>query len=237
MYRRFEPGTELERCRRVRTMFNKKAKSKLTVILAILAFVLSATTGVVVYYRIKKSHVQTTSTVPTPPDEGPADWESAFFSALEERTRKVGLPSLRTKPLADGDVELRLWYDARPDIINGIVIGRYRDSWSAFGLRQERNRWPSELKQEDLGVPRSGWNALWKQLTDSGVLVLPDSEKINCSGNALDGVIYVIEVRAEQKYRTYRYDNPQWADCDEAKRILAIEGLIADEFNIRVPDQ
>ena len=159
-----------------------------------------------------------------------------FCSALEERTKKVGLPSLRTKPFADGDVELRLWYDARPDVINGIVIRRYRDSWSAFGLRQEQNRWPSGLKQEDLGVPRSGWNALWKQFTDAGVLVVPDSSKTKCE-SGLDGVGFVIEVRAEQKYRTYRYGNPQFADCDEAKRILSIENLIADEFNIRAPDQ
>lgn len=58
---------------------NRKAKPKLTVALAIFAFVLTATTGVFVYHRIKKSRVQTTATVSNPPEDGPADWESAFL--------------------------------------------------------------------------------------------------------------------------------------------------------------
>lgn len=158
------------------------------------------------------------------------DWESSFFLALEERTRRVNLPSLKTVVLKSDEVELRFWYDARPDTINGFVIRRSSNAWSASGIRQVNDRWPSPVKQELLGLPRSGWDTLWKRLTEAGMLILPDSDETKCAPGVLDGGGFVVEVIANQKYRTYRYGNPQFADCDEAKRIVYIEQIISEEF-------
>jgi hypothetical protein len=160
------------------------------------------------------------------------DWESSFFLALAERTRIVNLPSLKPVVLKSDEVELRLWYDARPDIINGFVIRRSANAWSAFGIRQVKDRWPSPVKQELLGSPKSGWNTLWKRLTEAGILVLPDSDETKCGPAVLDGGGFVVEVIAQEKYRTYRYANPQFADCDEAKRIVSIENTISEEFSL-----
>lgn len=162
------------------------------------------------------------------------EWETSFFKALNERTKRINLPSLRTTPLGENDIEVRFWYDARPDIINGFVLRRLGNRWSAVGVRQVRDRWPSAVIQEKLPRPKSGWDGLWKQLVDFGVLSLPDGyEKPECHTQVLDGMAFVIETNANGKYRTYRYDNPQFADCDEAKRMNSIESLIGSEFRIQ----
>ena len=215
----------------------KQTASRRAVTLAILAFVLCGAAGVFVYKKTKKLPVPATPVVPV---AAPAlaevpkfNWESYFFPALEERTKKVELASLSAMHLAETDVEVRFWLDASPDRIEGFVFRRRGDSWSATRLYQRRRAWPSAVKLENLGTPKSGWDNFWKQLTDKGILVLPDSDETKCLKGGLDGIGYVFEVVAEQKYRTYRYSTPQFAECEEAKRVLSIVDLMIDEFNIR----
>jgi hypothetical protein len=43
---------------------------------------------------------------------------------------------------------------------------------------------------------------------------------------------YVVEYNRDGIYRTYLYDNPNYAKCDEAKRMIEIGNLIAGEFNV-----
>src|SRR6266542_2506201 len=81
-----------------------------------------------------------------------ARWEPVFFEALEERTKKVNLPSLRTVVLRDHDLEVRFWYD-HFEIVNGLIIRRSGEKWSAVYLRQIHDNQPSSVKQESLGAP------------------------------------------------------------------------------------
>lgn len=158
-----------------------------------------------------------------------APWEPAFFKALEERTKKVSLPSLRTVVLPEHDLETRFWYD-HFEVISGLIIRRSGDKWSAIGLRQIYDHQSSSIKQEALGPPGSGWEGAWKKLLDAGILTLPDGSKAGCKAEVLDGLGYVVETNVNGKYRTYRYGNPTVAECDEAKQIILIEQIMADEF-------
>jgi hypothetical protein len=90
------------------------------------------------------------------------------------------------------------------------------------------------IQQESLGPPKSGWEAAWKRLTDAKILTLPDGS-VNCKTEVLDGIGYVVETNVNRKYRTYRYGNPSLATCDEAKQIVRIEAILADEFQIPPP--
>jgi hypothetical protein len=160
-------------------------------------------------------------------------WKVRFVPALEERTRDIGRPKLDTKVVGASDLELRYWLDASPDTINGLVIRRSGDVWSARWISQTREGWPSRMRQEDLGVPKSGWNDFWMKLTDHGIFRLPDGDEINCSSGALDGIGLVVEVLTKQGYRTYRYDNPQLGACAEAKQLMIIHGIMTDEFSLQ----
>lgn len=163
------------------------------------------------------------------------DWEFLFFNALEERTKLVHLPSLRPATPTDDDLEVRFWYDVLPDNIEGFVIRRSDKKWSAVAIRQVSKRWPSQVKLEVLGSPRSGWDTLWKQLSDAGLLVLPDGRETECAKGGLDGYGIVVETIARRQYRTYRYSNPSIATCDEAKRLISIENIMFTEFNLSSP--
>ena len=169
----------------------------------------------------------------TPRREMPeADWEPPFFEALEERIKQVNLPSLRKALLPENDLEVRFWYDGRPDIINGFVIRRSGNRWSAIGVRQTGERHFSPVKEESLGAPKSGWDATWKRLVDAGILTLPDGSKVHCPTEIYGGA-FVVETNVKGTYRTYRYSSPQFAKCDEAQRILLIEEIFADEFELK----
>ena len=50
----------------------------------------------------------------------------------------------------------------------------------------------------------------------------------------LDGMSYVVEYNRDGSYRTYMYDNPDNAKCDEAKRMIKIGNMIAEEFNLLI---
>jgi len=161
-----------------------------------------------------------------------AAWEPLFFEALAGRIKQVNLPSLRTVLLPEHDLEVGFWYDARPDIINGLVIRRSDDQWSAVGIRQSGDRHFAPVEKETLGTPKSGWDASWKRLAEAGILTLPDGSKVNCQVEILDGGGLVVETNVRGTYRTYRYSNPQFAKCDEAKRIVTIEEIFSDEFGL-----
>lgn len=158
-----------------------------------------------------------------------ASWEPAFFEALAQRTTKVRMPSLRTQMLTGHDLEVRFWYD-HFEIISGVIIRRSGEEWSADRLRQKYDHQPSSARLESLGAPKSGWEATWSKLTSAGILTLPDGSTVKCKSEVLDGISYVVETNLNRTYRTYRYGNPQFANCDEAKRILLIETILSEEF-------
>lgn len=172
---------------------------------------------------------------PTPASKDhDASWEASFFEALEERTKEVNVIGLRQVNLDEKDIEVRLWYDAHPDLINGFVLRRLGNHWSGMIISQIDNRWPSQVKLSVLKRPKSGWDSLWKKLVDSGLLTLPDSNQTECHSEVLDGGAFVVETNVSGTYRTYRYSNPQLAACDEAKQVTSIESTIADEFSLDV---
>lgn len=160
-----------------------------------------------------------------------AKWEPVFFEALAVRTKQAGIPELRKTVLPNHDLEARFWYD-HFEVIQGLIIRRSGEQWSASYLKQRVDSDPSSVRQETLGTPKSGWENAWNRLTSAGLLTLPDGSTTNCSSGGLDGIGYVVETNVDRKYRTYRYGNPQLATCDEAKRILSIESILADEFRL-----
>jgi len=160
-----------------------------------------------------------------------APWEPAFFEQLETRTTAVKLPQLRTVVLPENDLEVRFWYEGM-EIINGVVIRRIGQQWSANSIYQTVNSKPSSAKMVLLDPPKSGWDGLWNKLVDAGILTLPDSPQPRCSSEALDGIGYVVETNVNRTYRTYMYSNPQLMECPEAKQILKIQETLGEAFSL-----
>jgi hypothetical protein len=158
-------------------------------------------------------------------------WEQAFFESLEERTKAVGLPALRTVVLPEDDLEVRFWYEGL-EIISGVVVRRTGQEWSANWIYQREDHLPSSAQMVTLSPPRSGWDLAWKNLVNAGILTLPDSPRPQCPTEALDGIGYIVETNVNRKYRTFRYDNPQLMKCAEAKQMLQLQETIRQEFSL-----
>jgi hypothetical protein len=210
-------------------------KTRLHFLVALMTLLLGVGAAFLFHERNKPRQLKHDSLVESghrPRQELPdAEWEEPFFKALDQRLKQVKLPSLRTVDLSEGDLEVRFWYDASPDIINGFVFRRSGDQWTAVGIKQMSEREGSMVTQESLRMPKSGWDVAWKRLVSAGILTLPDgSSQSGCHSGVLDGVGYVVETNVNEVYRTYRYGNPQFAECAEAKQVLSIEAIIADEF-------
>lgn len=74
---------------------------------------------------------------------------------------------------------------------------------------------------------------MWRELTDSGLLTLPDAASIQCDPRGKDGTSYVVEINMNRTYRTYMYRDPQYANCNEAKQMLRIGKIITDELGLK----
>lgn len=160
-----------------------------------------------------------------------AEWEPFFFKSLEDHIGKVGLLSLRTVVLpGKDDLEVRFWIDRLPDIIDGVILRRINNEWSADRIHGTSEHQGFPLTQEKLTVPKSGWNGTWEKLVGLNVLTLPDASKTSCNVIMLDGSSIVIETNFNWSYRTYHYGNPQLAECGEAKRVTSMIQLLFDEF-------
>jgi hypothetical protein len=162
-----------------------------------------------------------------------ANWVPLFFNSLETHTKKINLPSLKTVRLpSKDDLEIRFWMDGLPDIIDGIIIRRISNQWSAIRIRGTSADKNFPLTQKKLDPPKSGWNLVWEKLVSNNILTLPDASESKCNVISIDGLGYVIETNFNWDYRTYYYRNPQLAKCNEAKRITAIIQLLFDEFEL-----
>jgi hypothetical protein len=161
-------------------------------------------------------------------------WESIFFQTINKRTDAANLPSLRTVNLPNGDLETRVWVGFGINGEDGIILRRSSNQWSALYVHGIFDRYPPAKYQEqkNLGVPKSGWDKMWQRLDEAGILTLPDASEIGCNAGIVDGVAYVIETNKNKTYRTYMYDNPQFAKCGEAKRVIEISEILFDEFGL-----
>ncbi len=160
-----------------------------------------------------------------------ATWEPIFFKSINERARVANLSTLRVA-LPKDDLELRLWNGFGLTALEGFVLRRRAGRWSAIHLDGIHPRLPREKYEKHLSAPTSGWNECWRRLVELGILTLPDVAEIDCSEMDPDGMSYVVEINYEFTYRTYMYDNPAYAKCEQAKSMINIGNLIADEFDV-----
>lgn len=172
--------------------------------------------------------------LPTP-EKSNLTWEDIYFEPIIEREKISKLKRLKSKTLLQDDIEIRIWSGFGITVLQGFILKRSSGVWSALDLDWEvfeNRKGKRDVKpvNKKLDAPKSGWDAAWQRLVDAEILTLPAAEKIDCSGNTVDGFSYVVEYKLQNKYRTYMYDNPDVAECDEAKQMVKINKIIGEEF-------
>lgn len=159
-------------------------------------------------------------------------WVPALFRFIDERAAEAHLPKLRATELPDGDMEVRIWAGFGQNGEDGLVLRRSAGHWSGEHLHGMFERYPPAKFEKALEEPKSGWDKAWQRLVGAGLLTLPDASEVGCNTFILDGMVYVVEINMDKSYRTYMYDNPAYAKCVEAKRMIEIGRIIDEEFNL-----
>lgn len=158
-------------------------------------------------------------------------WEPIFFETIDERTKLAKIGRLRNSFLRNDNIEVRIWGGFGLSPVEGFVLSRKNDQWSAFRLDQDLEGRHWNYRTLELKEPSSGWEQTWNELLRQGLLTLPDAQSINCHVMAADGYSYVVEIKKGVNYRTYMYDNPD-GRCKESRDIIAISKTIEERFNI-----
>lgn len=169
-----------------------------------------------------------------------AGWEKIFFNGIDENDvrgiNKVasldGFSKLRETILPENDFEMRVWVGFGLFGIDGFILKRTSDNWSATALKRMLCHLENRAKV-NLAEPKSGWENFWQKLVNEGILTLPDSSELKKYGSGVvDGKSYVVELNKEFVYRTYKYSNPKYVKLKEAKHMVNIGNIIADEFGL-----
>jgi len=159
-------------------------------------------------------------------------WEPIFFKSINKRANISNLKTLRADALPENDLEVRIWHGFGLTALEGFVLKRAAGQWSAIKLEGIRPGLPQSEYQKILAAPKSGWELCWQRLEEAGISTLPDASAIGCSGMMNDGMSYVVEFKRRGVYRTYLYDNPSYAKCAEAKRMIKIGNIVSEEFGV-----
>ena len=162
-----------------------------------------------------------------------AGWEPIFFRSINSAAKLSGQTDLRTTHLPKGDLEVRIWWGFGLSPLEGATLRRADGQWSAIHVRADNYHEPTNTEQRLLSNPTSGWETMWARLVKENILSLPDASEINCNVGGLDGIATVVEISADDTYRTYMYDMPSELKCKEAENILAIADIIFEEFNLK----
>lgn len=163
----------------------------------------------------------------------PLRWEYAFFPKIDERARIANLTKLRTSDVKREDVEVRVWLCASFTGVEGLLLRKEKGQWVALLLDPIDTRHTASKQPIVLDAPKSGWEAGWQRLADAGIVELPDAYAVQCNAMIEDGSSYVVESRVNESYRTYMYDNPGYAKCEEAKQMIRIGNIISEEFGLK----
>jgi len=161
------------------------------------------------------------------------DWEPLFYEEIKERAEIAKLRNLRAIVLPNDDLEVRVWMGFGLSALESFVVRRDTGQWSAMHLDGVHPDRPQKNPQKDLRAPKSGWEIFWKRVVEAGILILPDSSELKGEKLVMDGFGYVVEINMNRTYRTYIYLNPDWQEWPEAKQMIRISNLIAEEFGLQ----
>lgn len=165
------------------------------------------------------------------PDEST---DEIFTNAINPIIGKFEISNLRENYLSKDDFEVRVWVGTFE--IDGFILRHYNKTWSAIAIKEidckKESYYPKEkiykVGKFNLRIPKSGWENTWQKLVVSGILDLPNSD----DKSYVDGIGYAVETNQNGKYRIYFYSNPNHRKTEEAKQMMRIGEIIADEFGL-----
>ena len=156
-------------------------------------------------------------------------WEQIFFNLINKTTKLGKLEELRKTSLREGDIEVRVWRGFGLGDLEGVILKRINNQWTAFHVKADDYAEPQRVEVKEVKPLKSSWESFWKNLAEQGLLTLRDPSEINCEDSGIDGTNYVVEINQNKIYRTYRMRED--GKCDGVRQMEKIDDLIGEEFD------
>lgn len=167
-------------------------------------------------------------------DQRVGPWFASYHEEIEGRVAKTDLGRLLDRKMEPDDFQVRVWeFNIRQD---------YRSELEGFVLTRDGSHWTSHSVIDffptaglEIGEPKIGWQAAWKEAVDLGILTLPDAEFSTCGRREIsNGSSFVFEVKVGPFYRTYMYSVPDGTAsqnfCEEQIRVEQIIRVLTNRF-------
>lgn len=156
-------------------------------------------------------------------------WEKIYFGEIIERIKGTDVKNLKDLVLPPNSKEIRIWagFDTSP--LRGIIIQQNNRVWSASYVPPLDSSNSSRNSQK-LSLPKSGWEFLWKELQNLGIMTLPDPMDIA----QIDERSVVIEVKTSDLYRTYKYSGVNNSKETNYKKVLEICNFLTNQFGVEL---
>lgn len=159
-------------------------------------------------------------------------WKSEVFPLINERTTIAGLQNLEASLLPPQDLEVRIWHGFGLIVPGGLVLKRSDGNWTAIHLASVSKKRHQSDSERIIKEPKSGWQSCWSRLTNAGLLTLPDATQLGKEPVDPDVLSYVVELNIGGEYRTYHYTYPEANEHREAKQMIEIGDIVAEEFGL-----
>lgn len=154
------------------------------------------------------------------------------FRQINRATMLANLPELRKVNLKEGELEIRIWRGVGGlDSLEGVSISRSVTGWSGWHLKVSDHGKPERVSVTSLGLPRSGWQKIEREVIENGLLAINQSDAYDCEvSRSFDGITYLVEINDKNTYRNYFYFDAH-NGCPESVRIASLGNRIGQEFD------
>ncbi len=115
-----------------------------------------------------------------------------------------------------------------------IDMQRINNKWTGLFYEKILDDSSKKLKIKSKSIsPFNEWNNLIEKLTQNNFFELSDmSELVDDKMSIIDGTSYVVEIKKNDFYRTYHYENPSHHKWKESEQFLEILKILESEFKV-----
>ena len=149
------------------------------------------------------------------PDPGLVKMNASFgCSASDPDTVKMGIGTICT---SKNEIEIRLRASYLPSTSKDMAVLSYKNGkWKAkmirlrpgsFGMKLESTSFVEE--PQTAKANRLFFDSLFEKLKENYIFLMPDQSETRRKLAVSDGTEYTITYKVYDKYRTYRYNNPE----------------------------